>query len=168
MFKALRDAAKSLTGSARPAAPAGTWLAETWRRRPEGPSDGVTYTLTADRIEGEAPTAIFAAAGEEEVRQAVALLTSGAKDTLLLRRKVAVAIGSMTGAAEDPDEEFLQASRTGKDEFTLAIRLVQPGESGTPLVATAPLSARALAEAILDYRRGGRAWIGMTSWRYGP
>jgi hypothetical protein len=168
MFKALRDAARSLTGGGRPSAPAGEWLAQNWRKRPDSTADNLTWTLTADRAEGEAPTAIFSGADESQIREAVTLVVSGAKDSLLLRRKVAVAIGSMTGPAEDPDEEFLQASRTGKDEFTLAIRLVQPGENGTPLVATAPLSPRALAEAILDYRRGGRAWIGMTSWRYGP
>ena len=73
-------------------------------------------------------------------------------------------LGNLAGSMLPADVYARFQRSRGRD----TLYICATDEHGTPLVATAPLSAKALAEAILDYRRGGRAWIGMTSWRYGP
>lgn len=134
--------------------PADAWIGDYWQNQRSTPHARSAFALTLDDVETSGPK-------DADIRQAAALLAEGKHDWLLLERRE---------AAQDEDEEiygeaedFLQSSLES-GALTLEFGVDLGGKDPTLFESDAPVTADVLTRALLDYRNGGNAWIGLCRW----
>ena len=146
-------------------APADDWIAGYCAMRKAEAAPKIRCRLTLDDVETEGPS-------DDDIRSAAALVAAGKRDFLCLERADVGGFDSdedVEEEAEDADaDDFLQLSSDSAGSFVLEFGVDLGGADPVLFEGTVALTADAVTEALVDYRRGGDHWLVACGWRRKP